>query len=76
LISVSALMATIASVGMGRSERATETFQRLQALAPKLVDARLSGQWLGASPDYLRRAHMFFRVAAGLAPRDAADALR
>ncbi|MBF9030976.1 hypothetical protein HKCCE3408_11275 [Rhodobacterales bacterium HKCCE3408] len=70
------ILGTIAQVGAGRLEEAMRTFRKVEALAPKLVAARLSGQWLSANKDYLRRAHMFFRVAAGLAPPDTADTLR
>ncbi|MDK3075891.1 winged helix-turn-helix domain-containing protein [Sedimentitalea sp. JM2-8] len=70
------ILGTIAYVGLGQIEKAAETFRRVQRIAPKLVEARLSGRWLSANPDYLTRAHTFFRIAAGLAPPQAADALR
>ena len=70
------ILAAIANVGIGRIDRATAAFARLQAIAPTLVEARLAGRWLSTNPDYLARAHMFFRIAAGLAPAEAADALR
>ena len=53
-----------------------ESFRKVEAIAPKLVAARLGGHWLSSNPDYLLRADMFFRIAAGLAPPDAAGALR
>ena len=60
----------------GRIDKAAETFLRIQRIAPDLVEARLSGRWLSANPDYLSRAHSFFRIAAGLARPEAADMLR
>jgi TolB-like protein len=70
------ILGTIAHVGLGRIDRATEMFRSVKQTAPKLVEARLAGRWLSSNPDYLTRAHMFFRIAAGLAPPQAADALR
>jgi TolB-like protein len=70
------ILGAIAYVGQGRIGKATETFRHLDRIAPKLVEARLSGRWLSSNPDYLARTHTFFRVAAGLAPPSAADALR
>lgn len=63
-------------MGAGRIDKAVETFRKVERIAPKLVEARLSGLWLSSNADYLARAHTFFRVAAGLAPPQAADALR
>ncbi|MFN4153510.1 MAG: hypothetical protein ACK4HF_02555 [Paracoccaceae bacterium] len=70
------ILGTIAYVGIGRIDKATETFRQVEQIAPKMVEARLAGRWLGSDPDYLSRAHMFFRIAAGLAPPEAAVALR
>ncbi|ABD56638.1 winged helix-turn-helix domain-containing protein [Jannaschia sp. CCS1] len=70
------ILGTIAYVGQGRVEKATETFRKVRSVAPKLVEARLSGRWLSANPDYLARADTFFRVAAGLAPSEVATTLR
>lgn len=70
------ILGTIALVGAGRLDRAAAMFRRAEAMAPNLVQARLAGRWLAANPDYLARAHMFFRIAAGQAPAEAADALR
>lgn len=70
------ILAAIAWVGAGQIDRATAAFKTVEQLAPTLVKARLSGRWLSSNPDYLARADMFFRIAAGLAPPDAADALR
>jgi len=70
------ILGTIAYVGVGRIDRATETFRQVERIAPKLVAARLAGRWLSSDSDYLSRAHMFFRIAAGDAPPEAADALR
>ena len=70
------ILGTIAWVGAGRLDRAAEMFRKAEAIAPTLVQARLAGRWLASNPDYLARAHMFFRIAAGLAPPDAADGLR
>lgn len=60
------VLATIAYVGAGRVAEARQSFQRLNILAPKLVQARLSGVWLANNPDYITRATTYFRIAAGL----------
>jgi TolB-like protein len=70
------ILGAIAWVGAGRLDRAAAAFVRVQEIAPSLVEARLAGRWLTSNPDYLARAHTFFRVAAGVAPPEAADALR
>lgn len=70
------ILGAIAWVGAGRIDRATVAFRRVEKIAPTLVEARLAGRWLSSNPDYLARAHMFFRIAAGLAPPVAAEALR
>lgn len=70
------ILLAISAVGMGQIDRARDAYARVAAMAPALVEARLAGRWLSSTPDYLARTHMFFRIAAGLAPPDAADALR
>ena len=70
------VLATIAQVGTGDLEAATATFAVLNQTAPALAAMRLEGRWLSTNPDYLTRAHTFLRVAAGLAPPEAADAVR
>ncbi|TFL16538.1 winged helix-turn-helix domain-containing protein [Jannaschia formosa] len=70
------ILGTIGQVGEGRLGAAAATFAKVQAMAPKLVEARLAGRWLSANPDYRTRAHTFFRVAAGLLPPEAAEPLR
>jgi tetratricopeptide (TPR) repeat protein len=70
------ILGAIAWVGAGRLDRAAAAFVRVQEIAPSLVEARLAGRWLTSNPDYLARAHTFFRVAGGVAPPEAADALR
>lgn len=70
------ILGTIAYIGTGQIDRATVAFHRLEAIAPKLVEARLAGRWLTSAPDYLSRAHLFFRIAAGQAAPEAAEALR
>ena len=70
------ILGAIAYVGQGRIDEAAEAFRQVERIAPKLVEARLAGRWLSANPDYLSRAHTFFRVAAGLTPPQAAEALR
>ncbi|WP_050930365.1 winged helix-turn-helix domain-containing protein [Aestuariivita boseongensis] len=67
------ILGAIAYVGLGQTARAAEMFRRVERMAPKLVKARLSGKWLSSNPDYLRRAHMFFRIAGGFAPPEAAE---
>ncbi|MEP3332095.1 winged helix-turn-helix domain-containing protein [Sedimentitalea sp.] len=70
------IVAVIAQVGNGQIDRAKDAFGRVQKIAPKLTEARLSGRWLFRNPDYLARAHIFFRIAAGLEEPEAADRLR
>ncbi len=70
------VLATIAQVGLGDLEAATATFAVLEQSAPALTAARLGGRWLSTNPDYHSRAHTFLRVAAGVAPPQAADAVR
>ncbi|MFN0162981.1 MAG: adenylate/guanylate cyclase domain-containing protein [Burkholderiales bacterium] len=63
-------------IGMAEFARAQAAFQVVQALAPKLVAARLAGQWVSSDPAYRHRATTFLRIAAGLEDPGAADALR
>ncbi len=70
------VLGAIAQVGACDLEAAAATFARLNATAPALAAQRLAGRWLSTNPDYQTRAHTFLRVAAGLAPPEAADALR
>jgi TolB-like protein len=70
------ILGAIAWVGAGRIDLAAAAFARVAEIAPSLVEARLAGRWLSSNPDYLARADMFFRIAAGLAPPEAADSLR
>jgi TolB-like protein len=70
------ILCAISCVGAGRLDRAAAAFARVEKMAPALVEARLAGRWLTSNPDYLARAHTFFRVAAGLAPPEAVEALR
>ena len=70
------ILRAIACVGAGRLEQAAAAFTRVAEIAPKLTEARLAGRWLTTNPDYLARAHTFFRIAAGLAPPEGADPLR
>ena len=70
------VLATIANVAAVRMERAAEAFREVERIAPSLVEARLSGRWLATNPQYLQRAHTFFRIAAGLEPPESADHLR
>lgn len=70
------VLAAIAQVGIGDLEAGAATLAVLQQTAPALTAARLDGRWLSTNPDYLARAHTFLRVAAGLLPPQAADAVR
>ncbi len=70
------VLGAIAQVGTGDLPAAAATFMLLNQTAPALAAARLAGRWLSTNPDYLTRAHTFLRVAAGLAPPEAADAVR
>lgn len=66
------VLGAIAQVGAGDLAAAAATFARLNETAPALAAARLAGRWLSTNPDYHARAHTFLRVAAGLAPPEAA----
>lgn len=70
------ILAAISWVGVGRIDRAATAFERVNSLAPTLVEARLAGRWLTSNADYLARAHTFLRIAAELTSPQAADALR
>jgi hypothetical protein len=70
------VLAAIAQVGAGDVAAGAATFAALNETAPALAAARLAGRWLSTNADYRTRAHTFLRVAAGLAPPEAADALR
>ncbi len=70
------VLAAIAQVGCDDLAAARATFVELNQTAPALAAARLAGRWLSTNPDYHTRAHTFLRVAAGLVPPQAADALR
>ena len=70
------VLGAIALVGAGRIDRACASFHKLQQAAPRLVEARLAGRWLTSDPDYLSRAHLFFRISAGLAAPQSAEGLR
>lgn len=70
------VLAAIAAVGVGDLPAAAATFLELNERAPVLAASRLAGRWLSTNPDYQTRAHMFLRVAAGLAPSQDADAIR
>jgi TolB-like protein/DNA-binding winged helix-turn-helix (wHTH) protein len=70
------LLLALAHVGLGQVALAKEAFAKLQALAPKMVEARLAGQWLSTNPVYHLRALTFLRVAAGLEPAARAADLR
>jgi TolB-like protein len=70
------VLGAIAQVGAGDLEAAAATFATLRRTAPALAAQRLDGRWLSTNPDYQRRAQTFLRVAAGLASKEDADALR
>jgi len=70
------VLGAISQVGTGDLPAAASTFAALNQTAPALAATRLAGRWLSTNPDYLTRAHTFLRVAAGLAPPEAADAVR
>jgi TolB-like protein/Flp pilus assembly protein TadD len=70
------VVAAISWVGVGEMALARTAFQTLQQIAPKLAEARLAGNWLSSNASYLKRAHTFFRIAAGQDSPGMADALR
>lgn len=70
------VLGVIARVGTGQVESASGMYCKLKETAPKLAATRLAGRWLATDPDYQTRAHVFFRIAAGLDAPETADALR
>lgn len=70
------ILAAISCVGAGQIDDAKVAYERVAALAPSLVAARLAGKWLSTNADYVVRANLFFRIAAGLDAPDAAEKLR
>ena len=63
-------------IGLAEIARAQAAFRVVHTLAPKLVAARLAGQWVSSDPVYRKRATTFFRIAAGLEDPATAAALR
>jgi hypothetical protein len=51
-------------------------FRKVEAIAPTVVAAHLDEGWLSSNSAYLARADLFFHIAAGSSPPDAADGLR
>ena len=70
------ILAAISWVGAGKIDHAKAAYERVAALAPSLVEARLAGKWLSTNADYIARADLFFRIASGQEAPDAADELR
>ncbi|MBI2747894.1 MAG: winged helix-turn-helix domain-containing protein [Burkholderiales bacterium] len=70
------VLAAISWVGTSQIEPAHSAFKTLQHIAPQLVEARLAGQWPSSNTSYVKRAHTFLRIAAGLENPASADTLR
>ncbi len=70
------IISSIALVGLGQIDKAKTAYARVAEIAPSLVEARLAGKWLSTNPDYVARADLFFRIAAGLDAPEAAEELR
>lgn len=70
------IISSIAWVGVGQIEKAQAAYARVAEIAPSLVEARLAGKWLSTNPDYVARADLFFRIAAGQETPEAAEKLR
>ena len=70
------VVSAISCVAAGRIDEGRACFARLEALAPRLAEARLGGTWLAAGADYQERATLFLRIAAGLEPETAAEGRR
>ncbi|MGO4915787.1 winged helix-turn-helix domain-containing tetratricopeptide repeat protein [Pseudogemmobacter sp. W21_MBD1_M6] len=60
------VLAAICYVAVGQWGQARAAFDQLQDIAPALAKERLDGLWLATNEDYRRRAHLAFRIAAGL----------
>ncbi|MEO1638659.1 MAG: winged helix-turn-helix domain-containing protein [Pseudomonadota bacterium] len=69
------IILSIAFVGLGQIDQAKSAYARVAEIAPSLVEARLAGKWLSTNPDYVGRADLFFRIAAGLDAAEAAEEL-
>ncbi|MEM6890712.1 MAG: winged helix-turn-helix domain-containing protein [Pseudomonadota bacterium] len=67
------IISSISNVGLGQIDKAKAAYARVAAIAPSLVEARLAGKWLSTNPDYVARADLFFRIAAGLATPEAIE---
>jgi tetratricopeptide (TPR) repeat protein len=64
-------------VGANEIAKARAAFAAAQTLAPEYVRSRLAeGAWWFGRPEDRKRAHTFFRIAAGLEDPSAADTLR
>ena len=74
--SVRLVSLAIQHVGLYQFEEARQACDEARRLSPELVASRLAGHWPGASGSYKERVNLFFRVAAGLEPPEAADAQR
>ena len=69
------IILSIALVGLGQIDQAKSAYVRVAEIAPSLVEARLAGKWLSTNPDYVARADLIFRIAAGLDAPEAAEEL-
>lgn len=69
------IISSIAWVGLGQIDKAKAAYARVAEIAPSLVEARLAGKWLSTNPDYVARADLFFRIAAGLDDPEKAEEL-
>ncbi len=70
------MIAAMTHVALGQMASAKAAFKEAQRLAPKMIEARLAGQWLTTNPAYLKRAMTLLRIAAGLESVGAANKLR
>jgi TolB-like protein/Flp pilus assembly protein TadD len=67
---------SLALVGAGRVVEARTHCRRMGELSPPTLQSRLDGHWPYAHPPFVERARIFLRIAVGLEPPAAADAVR
>lgn len=72
----SRLSLVLNSAGLGNIELAAAEYQTLRKLSPEMAEKTVTGQWLSKDPEFVKRATIFVRIAAGLENPAAAEAVR
>ena len=60
------MIAAMTHVALGQMVPAKAAFKEAQRLAPKMIEARLAGEWLTTNAAYVKRAMSLLKIAAGL----------